>query len=454
MPSLKLNNQQIADLIRSDAPLAYQTVIPAATQAGMQAVADSVFRSRAHINEFTDGLVNRIGSVIGQEMSWRNPLALFKGGRIEYGDTIEEYHVNLLKVYSYEPEYDYAEREIFGQKTPDVQSIYHSISRQDRVDLTVNHAVLRRAFLEDGGLSGFIGNIMAAVETTDQWAEFTLMSRLLAQCEERGGFFRVKVPDLATAADTDSAAKEFLRLLREYGERLAFPSNLYNPSHRTVYARREDLIAFCTPRVRSVLDVNGLAPLFHLDKADPAIPVFTVPEGQLGLKADTQLVLTTKDFFRVHDVLIENTSIDNPVGLYKNYFFHHHEIISASLFVPVVAFATGAPTQVAAVSDTPQPITAVALAGGASGPLRVGQTYQMVIQHEGNEVADPRVAWSVSGALSPATRITRHGVLRIGRDESATEITVSARPLRSTAQGKGTKVAVTPAPQIYQVIGD
>ena len=68
--------------------------------------------------------------------------------------------------------------------------------------------------------------------------------------------------------------------------------------------------------------------------------VIPVPAEQMGIDK-AQAILTTKDFFVIADNLLENTSQPNPVSLGTNYFLHHWEVISTSLFVPAVMFWTG-----------------------------------------------------------------------------------------------------------------
>ncbi|WP_218937956.1 hypothetical protein, partial [Bacillus cereus] len=107
---------------------------------------------------------------------------------------------------------------------------------------------------------------------------------------------------------------------------------------------REDLILIVTPEVKANIDVEALAAAFNLSPVDMYARVIPVPTEQMGID-NAQAILTTKDFFVIADNLLENTSQPNPVSLGTNYFLHHWEVISASLFVPAVMFWTGADDQ-------------------------------------------------------------------------------------------------------------
>lgn len=454
--TLRQSNVKIATAIRNDASLQYRDVVPQASQAGMEAVAASIFESPGRVNEFVDALVNRIAVVEGQHNVWSNPLARFKGQKIEFGNSVEEYHVNLLKVYSYDPDQNYGELELFKQYLPDVQSLYHSVSRQDRIPLTVNHDILRRAFLEEGGLSKFVNDLMNAVSTTDQWEEFQLMTQLFKQYNDRQGYFYEKIEDITALTDDDKiqfAARKFLAKVRAFASKLTFVSDLYNAAQRDVFVKPEDLVLFTDPDTRSVLDVYALAGAFNVPYADTNIEIIEIPAARFpdGVKA----ILTSKDFFRIHDTLIANNSMDNPAGLYKNYFWHHHSIISNSLFVPAIAFTTGNQTNTQQVVLKAPAQLVVSLADGVTPPLKPGATVQVQGAMSGGtagNTADPGIRWEiVSAVTSPATRISQTGVLHISRTEQAKSITVRGTLTESKVQDDSDAIAVQPGEAVWAI---
>src|SRR5688500_512340 len=124
--SLKPTSNEITlDRIRNKASSDYQARIPAATKAGVQATMKALMDYRPMRNEFIDALVNRIGLVVARNNSWSNPLAEFKSGMLSFGDTIEEYHMGLVKARTYDPDRDSLEKDIFGTNRAEVQSSFH-----------------------------------------------------------------------------------------------------------------------------------------------------------------------------------------------------------------------------------------------------------------------------------------------------------------------------------------
>ena len=161
------DNAIVMDSIRSQLSNDYQRRIPEATKAGISEAVATLHKFSVHHNEFVEALVNRIGSTYARNMTWSNPLAEFKRGMLEYGDTIQEIQVGLLQSYAWDPDREYMERVLFERELPEVQSSYHTVNRQEFYKVTINNNMLRRAFLEQGGLADFASRIMEAPITSD-----------------------------------------------------------------------------------------------------------------------------------------------------------------------------------------------------------------------------------------------------------------------------------------------
>jgi hypothetical protein len=396
-------------------------------------------------NEFIDALVNRIGMEIYRYNSWTNPLGKFKRGMLNFGDTIEEINVGLLTAKLYDTDRESLEQDIFGQEKPDVQSSFHKINRQNFYKLTVNETLLARAFLDDMGLSGFVSQLMEAPSTSDNWDEFLLMTSLFAEYDRAGGFFYVNSPDVGSTGSVQADAQNLLRSVRSIASTLPFISTYYNASGMPVAAQPDELELFITPAVNAALDVNALAAAFNIDKAD--LPGRTTIIPQENFIQGAQALLTTRDFFVVADSKLETTSAINPVGLHTNYFLHHHQVISASRFVPAVLFTTGAGT---VITVSPTPVASVSTptitdsTGATVTSVTRGNLYQINAAAVTSPVggANDAVRYVLTGAQSPRTFILQTGVLHVGPDEAGTSLTITVDAVSSPDSGSGTPISV------------
>lgn len=428
---LRADNAQILNTIRANATPDYQHRVPEATKANQRDVIDNLMNYRAHKNEFIDALINRIGSFVARNISWQNPLAEFKQGLLSWGDTVEEVQTGLLKAHTYDSDRDKMESTLFGTERPPVQSNFHTVSRQEFYKITVNETLLRRAFLSDDGLQNYVTQLMEAPATSDQLDEFLSMCRLFPQYESNGGFYHVRVPNVRSLASTAEDAKLTLRRMRELIELAQFPSSRYNAAKMPTFARPEDLVVFATPAFRAAIDVEALAAAYNIERADIPNRIISIPDEHFGIDG-CQAILTTRDFFQVYDVVLENTSQPNAADISTNFFLHHHEIISASRFVPAIMLTDNRDDEVITIQTAPTAVAKPVLTdvNGATvsvstGKLTPGAIYQATTTVT-PDTADSAVQWSVQGATSPFTQITETGVLHIGANETAAKLTIKA----------------------------
>jgi hypothetical protein len=425
-------NALVLDAVRSASSTDYQLRIPQADKGGVSQTIAALMdpANRRWRNEFIESLVNRIGMVIARNNSWTNPLSEFKRGMLEFGSTIEEIQTGLLKAHNYDPDRDYMEGTLFGRERPEVQTNFHTVNRQDFYKVTVNEPMLERAFLSSTGLATFINQVMEAPSTSDNWDEFLLTCSLFAEYEENGGFYHVNVPNVATYSSGAEDAKLALRKMRAMAENLKFLSTKYNAARMPVSAKPDDLILITTPEFNAAVDVEALAAAFNLDKAEFGARKVIIPQANFNLGTECQAILTTRDFFVIADKTLETTSQWNPANMHTNHFLHHHQIISASRFVPAVMFTTGQDDEVINIYTPPTSVT-VAFGTLPDGTTATGGVHGSIVPLTATVApsgADNGVQWSVSGAsaLSSGTFITATGVLHIGLDEANTSLTVKA----------------------------
>jgi hypothetical protein len=444
-----INNADILNAIRRNASTDYQRRIPETTKNNIQDNLQNLTAYRPAWNEFVDALINQIGLVIVKNNIWTNPLAKFKRGMLNFGETIEEINVGLIEARSYQTDRDSLERDLFGTHAIDVQSSFHKINRMDMYPVTVNENLLQRAFLESGGLSTFVSAIMSAPTTSDNWDEFLLTTSLLKEYYNAGGFFKSNVPDVGAAGSDAADAKYFLRRTREFAGNLSYISTHYNASGMPVAANPEELELFITPEALASIDVEALAGAFNIDKA--AMPEHTtiIPSEHFGIPG-AQAVLTTRDFFVIADNRIEMASQYNPAKLQSNFFLHHWETVSASRFVPAILFTTEEGSVITLV-DTPVTSVSAIVVADADGTTVTDVARGTIYQVGGSAVTTPgggvndAVKLSLTGALSQRTYVTQAGVLHIAPDEDATLITVVGTATDNNAVSSSVSVNVVGA---------
>lgn len=421
------NNTTIAGRVYLSGTNDFQQRVPDPTISGIDATSKFLFdpMNRRYLNEFIDSYVNRIGAQIVHNKSWENPLAVFKGATLRYGSSIQESALKWIKAHAYNVDDD----TLLKVSRPEAAVWYHSVNRKDRYDITIEEPDLRAAFDDEMGLNRLIDAIMTVPRNSDNYDEYLCMLNQIAYYENNWGFFKHQV----SAAPTDeTTSKEFLKAVRAYANKLEFPTSLYSPVSAEygipTFAKPEELVLFVTADAAAAVDVDTLASVFHLDKAEVAYRTIKLPELPIP---NAFALLTTDQFFVASDYVYTNDSFYNPQTLATSYFLHHWEVVSASPFVPAILFTTDASTTVSTIT---QNVTGVNIAA-AKTSLKPGESTQMTVEltgtvtanDEGVEVAPDAVTWSVSGetaasegeplALNSATRVDRLGVLHVQKTD-------------------------------------
>lgn len=450
-----MHNADWFNAVRKAAGSDFENRVTEATKANIQDNINNLWNVPDQRNQFIDALINRIGLVLFRNLSWTNPLAKFKRGILEYGDSIEEIMAGLLEASSYDANRDELEKEIFGAMTPEVQVSYHKVDRRDKYKLTVREAEVRKAFITAGGVTTFMTNLMSMLQNSDQWDEYLIMSNLFSKFDGADGFFNINVPDLSdmTGAGGDDA-RVVLKQLRRMGNTLPFISRLYNPAGLPVAAQRNELELFITAEADAAIDVDALSAAFNSTKAEFSARKTVLPAESFGIDG-VQCILTTRDLFVCADQKIEMTSAYNPSALLNNYWLHHWGAYSMSRFAPVVMFNSVRPSTTITVEETPvtgmEAIVVQDATATTVTSVERGQTYNVMVNATTTPAggSNDAVLYTVAGTgataqpLSGFTYITNNGDLFIGPDEHNEEVTVTVFALDNLAVTGTTVLGVT-----------
>lgn len=341
----------------------YQQRVPSPTVATQKQTMEAIFSpfNGPIYNQFIDTLFTRIGLVYARQQSWRNPLAAFKRGTLAYGGSVQELATAWIRAHTYRDD----AQSLLKVHRPEVEQAIHQLNRFDQYPLSVNKVELRQAFTDEYGLNSLVSSIMDVAINSEQYDEYLQMKELIAWYEHTWGFFKIH----GDMPEDDTSAKAFLKSLRTMVAKLAFPSTLYNAGivpDIPVFARPDELVLLISPEASASVDVDTLAALFNLEKAEAQVRQIIVDEFPIP---GAYAMLTTEDWFQVYDQTYENGSFYNPQTLTTNYYLTVMQVISCSPFVPAIVWTTEAGTETGTITlTTSNTVNAVqAIRSGCSG---------------------------------------------------------------------------------------
>ena len=437
MARLNEASTSLINSIRNSAGLEFKNRIPPVTQANIKDATDRIFNYPGPRNAFMSALINQVAHTIISTSSWENPLAFLKGGKIDYGFSVQELAAGLVKSIDYDPNRMYGEADLFGQNRLDVQTMYHTVNRQNTYKMTINEAEIKQACYDENGLSQYLNVFSQAVNKSDNLDEFLLTVSLLRDYEDNGGFYKIKIPDITGpdsygSSGTDSA-QIVLRRIRETIDNLAFIKTKYNAAHMPMSINPKDLLLIGTPEFFSAIDVNALAGAFNMPYADTGLSQIKIPKDDLGIDEALGFI-TSKDFFRIYDTQFATEYMYNPAGLYSNSFTRHWQIISYSTVTPIVMLSTKnqtndpiyiskPPTTVDISVTDENGATVTSLVAGHGYVVKATQTFEDETDDNNSEVP---VILHIKGNDSFRTTIDNNGNLMVDLSETATALSVVA----------------------------
>ena len=361
--TLNATTLDILNVIRQNASYDYQQNVPEVTQAtDIPKVGEVIYGTPAFANQFLNALINRIALVRVQSATFNNPYAVLKKGYLEYGETVEDIFVNIVKAVDFTPEKG-EERE-FKRSLPDVRSAFHVMNWRVMYPVTIQDEDLKQAFLSLNGVTDLIAKIVDMVYTGAEYDEFLLFKYMLIKGIAHGAMEYI-VPDI-TGYPTDPHT--YAKLFRGTSNILPFMSSAHNQAGVKTTTPKDRQVIFMDAKFNADFDVDVLASAFNMDKADFMGRLFLidnwttfdnerfdviransdglelVTDEELEMMGRVKAVILDENWFQVYDNNNKFTEKYVASGLYWNYFYHTWKTISFSPFANAIAFVVGSVT--------------------------------------------------------------------------------------------------------------
>lgn len=323
--------------IRVNASQEYQNRIPEATQENIAAIGNALQTYETLQNEFCSLLVNKIGKTLIEVKLFENKLARFKSGGLTTQQDVEEIFIEMAKAEgSYDPE---GKTALARRTPPDVKTIYHRMNRRDRYAVSIGDLDFVRVFRSEATLDTFISGLINSIYSGAAYDEWVCMKNLLATYD---GYADAHINELDTAADysniTSELPKAFVKTVRKLTQDMGFASRNFNKAGVMTWSNPEELVLLVNKDLLAEVDVEVLSKAFNMGKTDIQTEIIAMDDlgGSMGGEEDINAypvaLLVDKEFFRIWDTLSHMEPQRNAEGLFTNYFYHVHQILSLSTF--------------------------------------------------------------------------------------------------------------------------
>lgn len=402
-------------------------------------------------NEFLDCLVNKIASTYVMSKIFSNPLAIFNKGELSLGETVELVFSDIIKARQYDIEK--AENEVFKRGDANALTAYVSINSKIFYKAVVEPNQLAHAFISETGFYALIENITAQLVNSVEQDQFMAYKYLIGLNLMNGNVKVVTIPEVNKTNMADIVTQ-----IKAVSNAIEFPSTGVNYNYAGVhtFSTKQDQYLISSAVFDATMDVNLLAAAFNMDKAEfmghrvmvdsfgtidvdrlnamfEGVPGYEVPDSATLQQLDKlPAILVDRDWFFILQQNLQNgvDSLQNPEGMYRNYWRHVWMAYSTNPFAIAVAFVPGAPT-IKSVTLSPATLT-----------VSSGQTAQLDVTVETTNYAPKDVTFTSDSVY---VDVDYRGRVYVHKDAPAsTSATITATStFDKTKEGQAT--VTTPA---------
>lgn len=374
----KMNNEQIIKAVSQELTSDISEQIEGKSSVELLAVFDDYPNVK---NAFINTLTNKVAKSVIFSKIYSNPLKELKKGKVEYGESIEELFVQMAMAKNFGENWEDStspEADLIRKLKPKVTALYCTVNFDKKYKTTVMDKQLRKAFVNEYGLSNLVMQIVSSITSQAEYQEFLatkgVMLNLVAECKnksldaEHKTESDVSLPIGTVVKQTPyirqvTSAKDLVQAIREEVGNMKFPSNKYNLAKELNWVNPQDLVLMTTPSVSADIDVNVLASAFNVSSADISTKTILVDEMPKGIfKSTAELVdkapydlstgnsiscdttkkvkaiLFDKDLLQIWDTYQATGTFYNAEGNYTNHFANREGIFAVCSFANMVVF--------------------------------------------------------------------------------------------------------------------
>lgn len=435
----------------------YQQFIDNISQQTSEQVVQNMFApmNRIYRNQFLDFLITRIGSVWVKRHSFENPLREFKRANLNFGNTVQLAALDYIKTHAYsdtEPTRTTDGDTLFSTYRPKGKAAYVSTNQFRQYPITINDQLLRTAFTSETGLNDLVAQALRTPFISDNYAEYRAMINSIKAFDVANpGLVYRHAAYTGVPSDTDSA-KQLLRDLKAYADYMRFPNVVrkFIPGDMPGTYSPDELVLLVTPEVDASLDVDALATLFHVERAE--VPYRVIVVDDFGIEGCFAALVSNRTLLAM-DVTYENNSFYNPRTLSTNYFLTHIQIAGVvDPFEPIVLFGYGDGWNATEQTTITQAATGITLAAadGVAAEISAGGTLQLAVTLNGTLTAAPEGS-TINGDITVApdsatyevTVATSDGTAVTTNSRTYVDVRTNVLHLQKTGIVAGDKVTVT-----------
>ena len=316
--------------------------------------------------EFCNTLFGAITTQRVVNKHYSNRYKEFKKGTLELGDVMQIIYNGLIMPKRFNGD---ANVTLWNKERTNPQCAFIKRNYEEFYKLTIDRKDFAKAFTSWGNLEEFVAKKVDTIYTSAEYDEQLMFKYLVLKVFNTGYIYEKELD-----SDTNTALLEEIRNMADY---FSFMSDKYNTFHVDNFTDGAPLFMIDVAR-KNKIDVNTLANVFHLEKAEMhermvAVDRWGFSDAELKrlnklINDDEDTAVFTSaelakfdkirgfmfdpDWFEIYDNLYETYSLVDPEGLNQNMWLHVWQSWNYNPFVNAVAFVSEAEHELTLSANT------------------------------------------------------------------------------------------------------
>lgn len=272
--------------------------------------------------------IGKVAKQIIRDVGAVNPMERFDKGMIENGDTIETAVVKLVEAQGYDKT---GANALSRDTTSKLAVRYFNKWQRHTYKTTVDIQELRKILLNGGeGSQAVAERLVGALGASAMDDRFQAYKRLIkwgtttASWSDNTNPIFIKSADIQVDANGNTQYKAILKQIKDIVKGMQFVNTNYNRAGLKRKTLESDIIIVMPYKLKNAIDVDELAGVFNLSKAEIANKIIEVD-------TDDKIVYVLDQNAVLHYVrLYEMAQQKNASGLFFNYFLHVEDMYGLS----------------------------------------------------------------------------------------------------------------------------
>ena len=284
---------------------------------------------------FTPNSISELGGMLGKvahqvirEVVADDKLSVFDKMPADNGDTIEQTIVKLASARAY----DSTGANALSRKTPSLAVRMFNDWTRAVFDTTVDISLIRKVLVSGKGAAELSSKIVGVLGESDKYEKYTQTKNLFKWGRQDQSGKVLKLAGTVNYGTTSIDYKGVLQMLKNVVSGMQYVNTDFNTGSVNRKTLASDIFILMPYKLKNALDVEELAGVFNLDKAEikSKIIELDIDTETIGGKSTYPIYVVDRNAVLAYTRLYEMADQKNADGLFWNYFLHTERMYGLS----------------------------------------------------------------------------------------------------------------------------